>query len=144
MRKQNKSEKKNRVWWFVIIGVIVVGSAIGISIFNNNSTPAFPQEVTAVEASNLRNDGAFILDVREPDEWVAGHIPNATLIPLGELPARINEIPQTEKIVVVCRSGNRSATGRDILLKAGYDSVTSMRGGMNAWVNNGYEIVTGQ
>ncbi len=86
-------------------------------------------EVDVQEAYTLREQGAFILDVRQPEEWEAGHIPGATLIPLGELESRVDELPQDEEIVVVCRSGNRSATGRDILLDAGFTDVTSMGGG---------------
>jgi rhodanese-related sulfurtransferase len=84
-----------------------------------------------------------MLDVRQPDEWAAGHIPGATLIPLGELSSRLAEVPEDRQVVVVCRSGNRSAQGRDILLGAGYPSATSMAGGMNAWTAAGYETVTG-
>ena len=101
------------------------------------------REITATQAAELRDQGAFILDVREPDEWNAGHIPGATLIPLGELSSRLSELPQDQQIVVVCRSGNRSATGRDILLDAGFQQVTSMGGGMNTWVSLGLPTVTG-
>jgi rhodanese-related sulfurtransferase len=102
-----------------------------------------PAEITVKQALDKRTAGAFILDVREPDEWTAGHIPNATLIPLGGLQNRLTELPKDRQIVVVCRSGNRSATGRDILLKAGFSQVTSMSGGMNQWSAAGYPIVTG-
>ena len=104
---------------------------------------ALPAEVSAVEALALREAGAFILDVRQPDEWSAGHISGATLIPLGDLPARIAEVPKDRQVVVVCRSGNRSAQGRDILLGAAHPSVTSMAGGMNDWAAAGYPTTTG-
>ncbi|PIV26809.1 MAG: rhodanese-like domain-containing protein [Anaerolineae bacterium CG03_land_8_20_14_0_80_58_20] len=84
--------------------------------------------------------GAFMLDVRELSEWNEFHAPVATLIPLGELASRVNELPRDRKIVVVCRSGNRSQQGRDILLAAGFMQVTSMDGGMNAWQTSGYPI----
>lgn len=102
-----------------------------------------PAEVDVAEASRLRDAGAFLLDVRQPDEWAAGHIPGATLVPLGELQSRLSEVPKDQQVVVVCRSGNRSAQGRDILLGAGYPSVTSMAGGMNDWTAAGYETTTG-
>lgn len=91
----------------------------------------------------MRDAGDFVLDVREPSEWVAGHIPGATLIPLGELQGRIGELPRDQAIVVVCRSGNRSAQGRDILLAAGFTAVTSMAGGMTEWATAGNEVVAG-
>ncbi|MDP2350901.1 MAG: rhodanese-like domain-containing protein [Chloroflexota bacterium] len=104
---------------------------------------ALAAEVSVDEASRLRDAGAFMLDVREPDEWAAGHIEGATLIPLGELAARANEVPADRQVVVVCRSGNRSAQGRDVLLGAGLPSVTSMAGGMNDWAGSGKPVVTG-
>ncbi len=107
------------------------------------SVAALPAEVPVAEASRLRDAGAFVLDVREPDEWAAGHIPDATLLPLGELQARVAEVPRDRQVVVVCRSGNRSAQGRDILLGAGFPSVTSMAGGMNEWAAAGYVTTTG-
>jgi rhodanese-related sulfurtransferase len=113
-------------------------SSIGASTIK-----ALPTEVSAADALVLREAGAFVLDVRQPDEWAAGHIPDATLIPLGQLASRIAEVPKDRQVVVVCRSGNRSAQGRDILLDAGYPSVTSMAGGMNDWSAKGYPTTTG-
>jgi len=107
------------------------------------SLQALPAEISTAEALALRESGAFILDVRQPDEWAAGHIPDATLIPLGDLAARIAEVPTDRQVVVVCRSGNRSAQGRDILLGAGYPSVTSIAGGMKDWTAAGYPTTTG-
>ncbi len=107
------------------------------------SVAALPAEVSAAEALALREAGAFILDVRQPDEWAAVHIPDATLIPLGELASRVGEVPSDRQVVVVCRSGNRSAQGRDILLGAGLPAVTSMAGGMNDWAAAGYPTTSG-
>jgi len=104
---------------------------------------ALPAEVSVEEAAQLRDDGAFMLDVREQEEWNELHMPGATLIPLGELAARVAEVPTDREVVVVCRSGNRSASGRDILLAAGYPGVTSMAGGMNDWSLAGLPIETG-
>jgi phage shock protein E len=104
---------------------------------------ALPAEVSVADALALRGAGAFVLDVRQPDEWSSGHIPGATLIPLGELESRVAEVPADRQVVVVCRSGNRSAQGRDILRGTGLASVTSMAGGMNDWVAAGYPVETG-
>ena len=104
---------------------------------------ALPAEIDVAEAVRLLGGGAFMLDVREPDEWAAGHIEGATLIPLGELADRVVEVPADRQVVVVCRSGNRSAEGRDILLGAGLPSVTSMGGGMKAWTGAGQPVATG-
>jgi len=74
------------------------------------------------------------------DELTEYHAPNTTLIPLDQLSSRINEVPRDRQIVVVCRSGNRSQQGRDILLNAGFEQVTSMTGGLNEWRASGYPI----
>jgi rhodanese-related sulfurtransferase len=100
-------------------------------------------EVSVAEAAVLRDAGAYMLDVREPDEWAAGHIPGGTLIPLGALESRLNELPTDRDIVVVCRSGNRSAQGRDILRANGLERTTSMAGGMNDWVAAGLPTESG-
>ena len=105
--------------------------------------PSMPTEVSVSAAALMRDDGAFMLDVREPDEWAAGHIPGATLIPLGQLSSRIAEVPRDRTVVTVCRSGNRSAQARDILFNAGYEAVASMTGGMNEWTAADLEVVTG-
>ena len=82
-----------------------------------------------------------IVDVREPDEWAEGHIPEAVLIPLGQLPARTGELDPERPVVVVCRSGNRSLTGADILLRAGFRDAKSLAGGMIAWAQAGHPVV---
>jgi rhodanese-related sulfurtransferase len=104
---------------------------------------AMAATVSVDEAAALRDGGAFVLDVREPDEWAAGHIPSATLIPLGELSSRVGEVPRNQQVVVVCRSGNRSAEGRDILRAAGFGAVTSLAGGMTDWQRAGMPMETG-
>lgn len=102
-----------------------------------------PVEVDVVRTVAMRAAGAFVVDVREPDEWAAGHIEGAKLISLGDLISRVSEVPKDRDVVVVCRSGNRSAQGRDILLGAGFTAVTSMAGGMSAWVAAGQPLVVG-
>ncbi|KPL74328.1 hypothetical protein ADM99_01800 [Leptolinea tardivitalis] len=101
-------------------------------------------EINVAEVAKLRDQGAFILDVREQSEWDELHIPGATLIPLGTLPNELTKIPKDKTVVVVCRTGRRSAQGRDILLNAGFENVTSMAGGVTEWKASGYPIETGK
>ena len=101
------------------------------------------QEISVSQAAEKRDSGAFMLDVRQPEEWNELHIPEATLIPLGELSTRLSEVPKDQEIVVYCRSGNRSKEGADILTKAGFTNVVSMAGGINQWSAAGYPTVTG-
>jgi rhodanese-related sulfurtransferase len=106
----------------------------------SNPSMALPPVISVSEAYNKYQNGAFVLDVRTQEEWDDFHAPNTTLIPLDQLPTRLNEIPHDKEIVVVCRSGNRSQEGRDILLNAGFQQVTSMQGGLNEWRASGYPI----
>ncbi len=142
-QKNNKQTFNPTLLW-AGLGILAVILA-GIYLFNPNTAAAdtLPREVSVTEAAALRDAGAFVLDVREPEEWVESHIPGATLIPLGELASRVNEVPKDRQVVVVCRSGNRSQQGRDILLAAGFEQVTSMAGGIKQWSAAGFETVSG-
>jgi rhodanese-related sulfurtransferase len=142
-KKKGKAPVKKGIpiWaWGVIAIVVVFVIGIAISQLNQPAKVSIPPEISVAQAAEKRDQGAFILDVRQPEEWDALHIPGATLIPLGELPNRLNEVPKDREVVVVCRSGNRSQQGRDILLNAGYSQVTSMAGGMNQWKTQGLSI----
>ena len=105
-----------------------------------SNTASLPKEVSVADAFTKYQQGAFFLDVRTQEEWNEFHAPNSTLIPLDQLPARLSELPKGREIVVVCRSGNRSQQGRDILLNAGFTQVTSMAGGLTEWRAAGYPI----
>jgi len=72
--------------------------------------------ISVDDAYKMYQEGIFFLDVRTLEEWNQFHAPNSTLIPLDQLQSRLNELPDDQPIVVVCRSGNRSQKGRDILL----------------------------
>lgn len=119
------------------------GSSTDSGAGADTGATTLPAEVSVGEAAALRDDGAFVLDVRQPEEWVEIHIPDATLIPLGELAARMAEVPKDQEILVYCRSGNRSQEGRNILKAAGFENVTSMVGGIKEWAAAGYETVSG-
>jgi rhodanese-related sulfurtransferase len=86
-------------------------------------------------------EGALLVDVRTPDEWEAGHAPAAIHIPLDQLSARHTELPSDRRIVVICRSGGRSAKATEALVGAGYDAV-NLAGGMKAWDSLGLGCVT--
>jgi rhodanese-related sulfurtransferase len=98
---------------------------------------AVPQ-VEPDDAHAMLDEGAALLDVREQNEWDAGHAPDAQFIPLGELTARVGELPRDRRIVVICRSGARSDRAAQFLAEQGFDAV-NVSGGMRAWVAGGYD-----
>lgn len=141
-RKSQLGSRKNYLW---IWGIVILFT-IGIIAWQSNSTVAtdgYPLEISLEEAVAKHEEGVFILDVRQPDEWNEYHVAGSTLIPLGELASRVSELPRDQEIVVVCRSGNRSAQGRDILIEAGFTQVTSLAGGLSQWQAAGYPVVSG-
>ncbi|MEA3337559.1 MAG: rhodanese-like domain-containing protein [Chloroflexota bacterium] len=96
--------------------------------------------IDAATVDEIRGrDDVFIVDVREDYEYADGHIPGAVLIPLGQLPNRLSELPEDKTIVAVCRSGNRSGQATQFLNQQGFD-IHNMQGGMNSWKQAGLEI----
>jgi rhodanese-related sulfurtransferase len=98
-------------------------------------------EVEVDDAARLVETGAVLLDVREPDEWHAGHVVDARWIPMGAVAARRDELPTDEQLVVICGSGGRSSKVVAALVQAGYDAVNVV-GGMKAWEAQGLPLVT--
>jgi len=100
-----------------------------------------PREIDNETAVRIWQDKrAVFLDVREPEEFAMGRVPGSTLIPLGELAQRSNELPKETPIVTVCRSGRRSLEAVDILTQRGWNDVKSMAGGMIEWTQANREI----
>jgi rhodanese-related sulfurtransferase len=86
-------------------------------------------------------DDAVILDVREDDEWQAGHIDGVTHIPLAEVPQRLGEVPEADTVYVFCRAGGRSSRATGWLNDNGVNAV-NVDGGMKAWESAGKAMVT--
>ena len=99
-------------------------------------------EVNVQAFAAAHAEGAFVVDVREPVEYLGGHVPGARLIPMGQLPARLRELPQGERVYVICASGNRSRTMTDYLVNSGIDAL-SVAGGTSEWVRTGQPVVAG-
>jgi len=132
--------------WFGLLLVLLAFSIVSLPACSTapaavvEAPSALTLDISVDEAYELYQDGVFFLDVRTQEEWDDFHAPGTTLIPLDELESRLNELPEDEPIVVVCRSGNRSQVGRDILLSNGFEQTSNMSGGMNAWSAAGYPI----
>ncbi len=97
-------------------------------------------QVQEVPAASVP-EGAWLLDVREDEEWAAGYAPGARHIPLGELGARSDELPQDGAVYVICRSGHRSARAAQALANAGWDAI-NVAGGMQDWAAAGRPMAT--
>lgn len=91
-------------------------------------------------SSVMDRDDVFMLDVREPSEYEAGHIPGITLIPVGQVADRLSEIPKDKEVIISCHSGARSARIFDYLVQQGYTNVHNMEGGIVAWQSAGFEV----
>jgi rhodanese-related sulfurtransferase len=101
----------------------------GVTTPMHDQVPGVPPEDLPVE---FPAGGAVLLDVREDNEWTAGHAPGAVHIPMGQIPQRLGDIPEADRVYVVCRSGGRSARVTAYLNANGWDAVNVERG-MNGW-----------
>ncbi|ABS01657.1 rhodanese-related sulfurtransferase [Kineococcus radiotolerans] len=106
--------------------------------------PTFDVDGVPTVAVTDLSDDAVVLDVREDEEWAAGHAPGALHIPMGQVPQRLGELPEG-RVLVVCRSGGRSQRTAQWLQRNGHD-VVNVDGGMSAWAGAGRAMVseTGQ
>jgi rhodanese-related sulfurtransferase len=101
-----------------------------------------PHQIPTVSVTEIPA-GAYLLDVREDDEWAAGHAPEAQHLPMQEVPARLADIPTEGDVVVACRMGGRSAQVTAFLIAQGRDNVVNLAGGMQAWEAAGHPVVAG-
>jgi rhodanese-related sulfurtransferase len=100
----------------------------------------FGPPIPSVRADEVADD-AYLLDVREPDEYAAGHAPDARHVPMMEIPARLADVPTDEDVVVVCRSGGRSGQVVAYLKANGWDNVRNLAGGMQDWARTGRPVI---
>lgn len=99
-------------------------------------------EIDVEELARRLDGGAVLIDVRNPDEYTAAHVPGARLLPLGELPYRTGEVPPDVQVLLICRTGNRSMVAAEFLSEQGVDAV-NVAGGTKAWVESGRAAVEG-
>lgn len=104
--------------------------------------PTRTPEVDVEQLATALEDGATLVDVREANEYVGGHVPGAVLIPMGQLPSRVVELDTGAPVYVICASGNRSAAMTDFLSRVGFTAY-SVAGGTSGWARSGRSVVTG-
>ena len=139
-----QKKKKSNLIFIIGLAVVLLVVVLAATFLNGQDKPTtLPAAISVSEAAERFSAGAFLLDVREQSEWNDAHINGAVLIPLGQLSTRLSEIPADRDVLIICRSGNRSAEARDQLRAAGYPNTTSINGGMNAWITAGLPVVTG-
>lgn len=128
---------KNKIMWIItaVLGLMLVMQQLQAS-----------QGVDVKTAQNMSQQGALLLDVREPSEYAAVHAVDAKLMPLGQVGMRLKELEayKDKPVAVICRSGRRSAQAVSILQEAGFTKVVNVQGGTSAWVDAGLDVVTQQ
>lgn len=97
------------------------------------------REIDVEQLSAVLADGAVLVDVREPGEYAAGHVPGALSIPMGRLPQRAEELDRSAPVHVICASGNRSSAMADVLAGAGFEAI-NVAGGTTAWIQSGRDV----
>jgi adenylyltransferase/sulfurtransferase len=110
-------------------GVAPAAQEVGAGMMDNET------ETTVIDLKKKMDarEDFFLLDVREPNEYQIGRIPGSTLIPLGEVPRRLDEIPRDKEIIVQCKVGARSARAAQFLRQQGYKRVRNLKGGILDW-----------
>ena len=148
-RHRTKHQRRSQLSWQWVIGVVALVAIVAIAIVmivygRGGSTPGgLPTTVSVAEASAMRSAGVTVVDVSTSEEYVQAHIPGARSIPVAELSGRLSELPRDTDILVVCASGTRSAAARDLLLLNGFSRVTSLSGGLAAWMAAGQPTASG-
>jgi rhodanese-related sulfurtransferase len=114
--------------------------------YDEEEEEAFPYTTIGTDdAKRLIEAGAYVIDVRQPDEWFRGHIPEAQLVPLNGIYSfgkalKDLGLPEEEDVIFVCATGQRSASASEIALVAGLKKVYNLANGMNGWVARRYPI----
>ncbi len=139
--KKQAAQRRYWTWAGAGLGIIVLAVA---AFFMIRAATAGAAEITPAQAFDKIQKGAFVLDVRTPQEWTQMRIAKSTLVPLEELQNQLGSLPKDRDIVVVCQSGGRSKEAQAMLQQAGFKRASSMAGGLDAWQAAGYPLEKAQ
>ena len=118
----------------ILMGLAILGLILGVLAGCGAARADSSVDVSVAEAQRLwQTKEAILIDVRTPVEYYNGHIPGVENIPLDELGRRISEVPKDKKVVLICRTGSRSAEGTKLLRSKGMTNVFNSIGGMSTW-----------
>ena len=123
-----------------LLGGYGAWSGAGLPVSVDGVVPAVAVQVGPVAAEEMIHSGAMVIDVREADEWAAGHAPGSVLIPLAQVEDRLEDV-KGERALIVCRSGGRSDAVAQLLSSHGINAV-NLAGGLRAWEQAGLPVVT--
>lgn len=125
---------------YVVLAIVSGGMLLWQTFKGAGNSQVSPQQATLM----MNREDALVIDVRDANEWNAGHIPNARHIALDQLEKKIQELGKLKgrPLIVNCQSGNRSAAACGILKKHGFDQVFSLAGGIGAWRDAGLPVTT--
>lgn len=124
---------RKRIELLLLIAIIIFILA-GCGTNSNRTHADLAKDVSIEDALRMwQNKEVVMLDVRTPAEYAQGHIPGILLIPLDQLLDRIAEVPKDKKVLVICRSGNRSSQATAALRERGYTNVFNVTSGMMQW-----------
>jgi rhodanese-related sulfurtransferase len=129
--------QQNVMW----VAVAVISG--GMLLWNLIRGGAGGAGVSPLQATLMINrEDAIVVDVREPHEYAAGHVPNARHIPMGQVDKRLGELDRfkDKPVIVVCQSGNRSSSTCNALTKRGFEKVYNLSGGISAWEQAGMPV----
>jgi phage shock protein E len=141
---------------FVIFAATLLAAAASIAD-QAGPTPSQPAAAPAAASASLplisqqdllerqaRGDASlFVLDVRTPKEYAAGHVPGAVNVPYDQVASQLAGIPKDKDVVLYCHSGRRAGLAAEVLKASGYTKLEHLQGDMQAWLNDGRPVETG-
>jgi len=117
----------------LFIGIIAVIIVIAYNYVNPSEIQSISTEDLANRLQGENGNDALYIDVREHDEYVAGHVEGMLNFPLSNLEESMKKIPKDIEVVIICQSGNRSMQAAELFQRNGYENIVNVEGGINSW-----------